>query len=171
MVKKLLTKDPLKRPTLDQLLEYSLIQRFTTSLLIPAQTDPLLHSLITFQPDAKPLQPPIKSGKEFIYLRDEDFPPPCFDDKKGPETFDPIVYIHQDEVSDEQKQRYMLLSKIKKRQRFELVRDFRYIGLNRVAVPVQLIKEIEDLEREEEERKEKEFEEKIEMPRKTKGVC
>ena len=51
-----------------------------------------------------------------------------------------------------------------------MVRDFRYIGLNRVGVPVQMIKEIEDQEKLEKEQKEKEFEEKVDMPRKTKGI-
>ena len=51
------------------------------------------------------------------------------------------------------------------------MRDFRYIGLNRVGVPIQMIKEIEDQERLEKETREKELEEKFEMPRKTKGIC
>jgi hypothetical protein len=52
-----------------------------------------------------------------------------------------------------------------------LVRDFRYIGLNRVGVPIQMIKEIEDQEKMEKEMREKELEEKVEMPRKTRGIC
>jgi len=37
-------------------------------------------------------------------MRDEDFPAACFNDKEPPLKFDPDIYIHQDDVSNDQKQ-------------------------------------------------------------------
>jgi hypothetical protein len=66
----------------------------------------------------------------------------------------------------------MLVSKIKKRKRFEMIKNFRYIGLNQIPINVAKLEELEAKHAEEEEakRKAEQDEGPGQQTRKTKGM-
>lgn len=68
LVKKLLQKDPLRRPSCQQIMETPIIQKFLSQAYNEGLRDPILHELAQFQPDNGIMLSTIKHPKEFLYL-------------------------------------------------------------------------------------------------------
>jgi hypothetical protein len=96
--------------------------------------------------DDQALLPSPREVKDFIYLKNDDFPPERYPkkDTSGRPPLEMLKYLDEDQIPEIGKEQYTLLSKIKKRHRFELIKNFRYIGLNMVPVPLDKIAAMEE---------------------------
>ena len=78
-------------------------------------------------------------------MRQDDFPKDRYPkkDTSGKPPLELLQYIDEEDIPANGKEQYMLLSKIQKRKRFEMIKDFRYIGLNQVPINLGKLEELQ----------------------------
>ena len=107
-------------------------------------------------------------------MKQDDFPKDRYPkkDTSGKPPLELLQYIDEEDIPATGKEQYMLLSKIQKRKRFEMIKDFRYIGLNQVPINLGKLEELEAKQAAEEEAKwrAEEDEGPGQQTRKTKGI-
>lgn len=112
-----------------------------------SQTDPFLKSILTEHPDPLPVLPSPRQVSDFVQLSPLDFPQPTypFKDPSLIPSLEALPYMEEEDIKA--KRDYLLISKVQKRHRFDLMKHYRYIGLNMVPVDVESIAAREEEER------------------------
>ncbi|CDW76875.1 protein kinase domain containing protein [Stylonychia lemnae] len=130
LIKKLLMKNPLKRPNCSQILEYEIIQSYLNN-------QPSLYqqyeNLENRQVKSK-LAKTIKQPKDFYFMNTGDFPEKNYAKKIEDAS----------NQRDQKTEGYILDWKFKKRQRQDIVKKFRFVGLDDVRVPFKKINQYEE---------------------------
>jgi serine/threonine protein kinase len=91
LLRKLLMKNPLKRPSCQQILETPLINRFIAKSFIEGLRDPIFQEIYTPHIDLKEhMLSTIRAPKEFLYLQGKDLPPPYYPKERAASNYDEV---------------------------------------------------------------------------------
>eukprot|EP00347_Sterkiella_histriomuscorum_P016135 403354356 len=138
LVKNLLQKNPLKRPTCDQILEINLVQQLFTNM---PQYDQYIKEMEIQEEkkqkkyDQSKMVSTIRQPRDFYFMVKNDFPKPNF----------PIQEVQApiNKYENQRDDNFSLFWKSKKREKQELLKKFRFIGQDDIKVPFKKIAQYE----------------------------